>query len=249
MQALRSKYFLVGQNLNTTAQSTTVTRPTQPIAQPVNQRQPKAMHTSNNQNQENDQLSKASYKVSTSSQYSHMMDNASKSSVSLRQPTPGLRKSGHLFDEKFKASKSSLSSNLDPESYNARPALPPLSETDKNTRQPFGGSVAKGNKSSEKHTHSELARNGSKFPLFGQKPLWQNETTVGQPPLENRRTTYNLVAGRQQHQSTFSAAGDAGESKPHRTWGRAKKESVADIEEMLADMRFSGVGSRKAHEG
>ena len=176
------------------------------------------------------------------------MDDVGRSNVSTRQPTPGLRKSGNLFDKSLENFKTNLPSHAESMSYNGKPASPPSSEANRKVKQPFADSVASRDES-ESHGHSQLARNGSKFLQFGQKPSWQNETAVNKPPLENRRTLYNLVAGRQNNVSGMVEAGESHQVKPSHMWGRAKKESVADIEEMLADMHFSGVGSRKVQEG
>ena len=100
MQALRSKYFLVGQNLNTNAQSTAVTRPSQPIAQLTQHKLSTDAAAQQQQNHDNTQLGKASYKKnpSVSPQINHVMKDVNSSNASTRQPTPGINDSKALFE-------------------------------------------------------------------------------------------------------------------------------------------------------
>ena len=283
VQALRSKYFLVGQNLNTSAQSTSVSRPNQPVAgqnQPVagashpiagplhvKQTTNAAAQQLNGHNQENSKLSKTSYKkVSTSSQFGHVMNDVSSSNAGTRQPTPGISESMALFDtslENFKTSKSNLTSITGSKSDREGKSLTSI-ETEQNNYGAF--SKSKKNYNSHLEHGYQYSNHSSKFTTSSQQPNWQSGTTttttntssVSKPPLEQRRTSYNPVAlgaGKQHYPgkaNVNAAVGDGeGNASQARTWGRNKKESVADVEKLMNEMGHSGFESyaRKHQDG
>ena len=257
VQALRSKYFLVGQNLNTNAQSTAVSRPNQPVAQITQHKLSAAQH----QNHDHIQLGKASYKKnsSVSPQFNHVMKDISSSNVSTRRPTPGINESKALFEsslENFQTSKSNLmgqaGSKLDSET-----AAPP-SDLDWNSKGFFGDSKppVKGNK----NEYDYSTNSSTKFPSLSHPPApsWQQTgAAFTKPSNENKRTLYNPVSGKQRIAAKAHFASGVGEGNPtsyqQRTaaWARSKRESV-EFEGLLADITLgqSGVGNaRKQPEG
>ena len=249
MQAVRSKYFLVGQNLNTNAQSTAVPRPNQPVAQ-LTRHKLSTDVAAKQQNHDNVQLSKTSYKKdsSVSPHFNHIMKDVNSSNVSTRQPTPGVNDSKALFEsslENFQTSKSNLvaqaGSKLDSEK-----AAPP--DANWNSKGYFGDS-----KPPVKAIKNEST---SKLPslIHQPAPSWQ---TGAKPSNENKRTLYNPVSGKQRNAGKAHYASGAGEGNPtshQRTaaWARSKRESV-EFEGLLADITIGASGAvgnaRKHPEG
>ena len=230
LQALRSKYFLVGQNLNTNAQSTAVSRPPQPVApHPPNKRSNAAAHQLNSQNHEINvtKLGKASYKkFSTASQFGHILNDVSSGSVNTRQPTPGISENMALLDtslDNFRTSKSNVAANLGSKSDLQKSAASSEKEASIKGSLTDSKPVKEGNNTEPNRGHHRLPNITSKFPLPIQQPqpLWQ---AVNKPPFESKRTLYNPVV--------FGAGARHAEDnhKQQQVWGRIRRDTVADVE-------------------
>lgn len=254
MQALRSKYFLVGQNLNTNAQSTSVSRPAQPVAQlPQNNRSNAAQQQRQQNSQKHDgvKLSIAGYKNSTSTQLGHAVNDVSSSNVRTRQPTPGPGESMALFDTSLDNFQQTAKSNLAAHTTGSKSDLEmsaAVEQLDLNHRGLFRNSKPdKENKMESIHDYD----NKSKFPPTGLRPLWQTESAITKQPQERKRTLYNPAvagAGRTHNPNNkihSSAAVGEGESNPSQwPWGRTKRDSI-NIEGLLADVSPIGAGSKR----
>ena len=210
----------------------------------------------NSQNIDNSpKLSRASYKsskASTSSQFGHVINDVSTSNASTRQPTPGASESIALFEaslDTFKRSKSNLASIEGSKSEHQEKSTAPT-EREKENKGAFAdySRQVKEDNGTEFEHGSRHSRHSSKFPPAGQLPTWQNGTTTfNKPPLEHRRTLYNPVAlgaaGKAHHTSKTHVSAGKGGNPNQRAWGRAKRESVADIEGLLNEFGQSDFGS------
>ena len=259
MQALRSKYFLVGQNLNTTAQSTAVSRPSQPVAQLTQHKLSTnvAAQQQNSQNRDNAQLGKASYKKnSVSPQFNHVMNDVSSSNASTRKPTSGISENMALlnFDttlDNFRTSKSNLAAQAGSKLDSEKAAPAPDVERNK-----FGDSkppiAIRGNKNEYGHNNSKFA------PLSKHPPSWQTGAAFTKPSNETKRTLYNPVLGKHRNAGkAYYGSGAAGEGNPSQqqraaAWARSKRESV-EFEGLLTDITAESSGlfgnARKQPEG
>lgn len=243
LQALRSKYFLVGQNLNTNAQSTAVSRPPQPVApHPPNKQSNAVAQQLNSQNHENNatKLGKASYKkFSTSSQFGQVLNNdVSSGSVSIRQPTPGIGKSMALIDtnlDNFKTSKSNIAANLGSKSDHQKSAASSEKEDSIKGSLADSKSVKEGNSTESNRGHHHLPNITSKFPPLSQQPLWK---AANKPALENKRTSYNpvILGGGARHLEN-------NHKQQQQVWGRIRRDTVADVEGV------PGSDSRRPQDG
>ena len=210
------------------------------IAPPPPHKQPNTVvQQLNSQNHDGNavKLGKASYKTSLrSSQLSNVINDVSASNASTRQPTPGISESMALLDtsslDNYRTSKSNLTINSGRKSDLEKS---PTSAAEK-------GPVKDGEKLNTNRNY-KLPNINSKFPPLPpsqQPPLWQ---TVRKLPLENKRVLYNAATlGGERHQEN---------DVKRQVWGRAREETVADIEGLFGDIGSNNAGSntRKPQEG
>lgn len=260
MQALRSKYFQVGQNLNTTSQLTAVTRPSQPVAKLTQHKLSTDVASQQHQNLDNAQLGKASYKKnsSVSPQFNHVMKDVTSSNASTRQPTPGINDGKTLFEssnlENFRAPKSKLAAQAGSK-LDSDKAAPPHDSDWNSGKGYFGDSKPPVKANKNEHDHST-----SKLPSLTRQPVpsWQ---TAAKPSNENKRTLYDPVSGKQRNAGKAGGyVNGAGEGNTtmasHQctaAWARSKRESV-EFEGLLADITLGGASgavgnARKQPEG
>lgn len=188
-------------------------------------------------------LGKASYKkFSTSSQFGHVLSDASSGSASTRQPTPGISKSMALLNPSSDNFKSNATTNLGSKSDLQKSAASSEKENSIIGSHVDSKPAKEGNSTESNRDRHHLPNISSKFPPPSQQPLWQ---AVNKPLLENKRTSYNqVVLGGARHPE--------GNLKQQQVWGRMRRNTVTDIEGIPGDIgsnKFVGSNARGPQNG